>query len=368
MRKLIFLVTILSIHLSFQGWAVTPNSYEEHLNKLHKKGKFNGTAMVIKNGEIIYQGAFGPADKDSIKQLDINSVFRLCSVSKQFTAMGILILKEQGKIKLTDSLRMYIPKCPYPGINIKQLLIHTSGLPDYMPVTSKVYQPEKKWWDTDRLVPNKDSVINMLFTAKPKPSFSPGSSFEYSNTAYALLAIIIERISNQSFTAFMEQNIFTPLKMNNTLILNYLPSDTVSIKNRAYGYWVKNKDLIYQAEHHYLNCMQGEGGIFSNAPDLAKWDAALYTEKLVSKKTLKEAFTGYIDWHKNKNLKYGYGWGITEENGETRYTEHAGGWVGFRTYIYRDLKNKNCIILLCNNSMHKGISSSLKKFKQLLAD
>ena len=252
-----FLIAVFSAH----------GQYHEVLQKIHKKGEFNGTAIVIKNGINIYQGAFGPADKDSSRDLNINSVFRLASVSKQFTAMGILILKERGRLSLDDSLRQYIPECPYLNINIKQLLTHTSGLPDYMPVTNKIYEPEKEWWDYNRLVPNKDSVINMLFAAHPEPSFKPGEKIEYSNTAYALLAITIERISKQSFTDFMKENIFDPLEMHNTQVLAYVPGDTTTIKNRAYGYWVKNKNTIHEAEHHYLTCMQGEGGIYSNAPD-----------------------------------------------------------------------------------------------------
>lgn len=365
MKTLLIILCLISQAIRAQN---DSNAYQNHLQKLHQKGDFNGTAIVIKNSNIIYSGAFGPADKDSIKRLDVNSVFRICSVSKQFTAMGILILKEKGKLKITDSIRQYIPECPYPNITIKHLLTHTSGLPDYMPVTQKAYQPEKKWWDYERLIPNKDSVINMLFNAHPKRLFAPGEKMVYSNTGYSLLAMITERVSKQSFAKFMKDNIFTPLEMNNTSVLHYIPGDTNTIQNRAFGYWKKNKNTIYEAEHHYLNCMQGEGGIFSNAPDLVKWDAALYTEKLVTKETLKEAFTGYNYFHKKENLKYGYGWGVKEENGETRITEHSGGWVGFRTYIFRDIKNKNCIILLCNNSKHKGMLSSLKKFKQLLAD
>ena len=351
-----FLIAVFSVH----------GQYQEVLQKLHKKGEFNGTSIVIKNGINIYQGAFGPADKDSTRDLNINSVFRLASVSKQFTAMGILILKERGRLSLDDSLRQYIPECPYPNVNIKQLLIHTSGLPDYMPVTNKTYEPEKEWWNYNRLVPNKDSVINMLFTAHPEPSFKPGEGIEYSNTAYALLAITIERISKQSFADFMKENIFDPLEMHNTQVLAYVPGDTTTIQNRAYGYWVKNKKTIHEAEHHYLNCMQGEGGIYSNAPDLAKWDKSLYTEKLVSKETLQEAFKGHVDFKPKDDLKYGYGWGIREVNGQTTITEHSGGWVGFRTFIWRDIQNKNCIILLCNNSKRSGIEIALKRFKKLL--
>lgn len=360
MNKLLILISFINFGLQAQ--------YYEVLNKLHEKGKFNGTAMVIKNGEIVYQGAFGPANKDSTKELDINSAFRLCSVSKQFTAMGILILMEKGKLKLTDSLRKYIPECPYPNVNIKQLLTHTSGLPDYMPVTNKTYEAEKEWWDYNRLVPNKDSVINMLFTARPEPAFKPGEGIEYSNTAYALLAIIIERISKQSFTDFMKENIFDPLEMHNTQVLAYIPGDTTTIKNRAYGYWVKNKKTIHEAEHHYLNCMQGEGGIYSNAPDLAKWDKALYTEKLVSKETLQEAFKGHVDFKPKDDLKYGYGWGIREVNGQTTITEHSGGWVGFRTFIWRNIQRKDCIILLTNNSGKSKIGAVLKEFKILLKE
>jgi CubicO group peptidase (beta-lactamase class C family) len=163
-------------------------SQAEHFN-------FNGTVLVAEGGKVIYQGSFGLADYYAGRPLNDSSLFELASVSKQFTATGILLLRERGRLSLTDSLRMFFPELPYSGITLHHLLTHTSGLPDYESLM-------ESRWNRSRIAHNND-VIALMASEKPPVHFAPGTRWEYSNMGYLLLASIIEKVSGKSFAAFM---------------------------------------------------------------------------------------------------------------------------------------------------------------------
>ena len=174
------------------------------------KPAFNGNVLIAEKGNIIYQKSFGKADLEKNLPLNSESVFELASVSKQFTAMGIMILKKQNKLSYDDSLRKFFPELPYHNITVLQLLQHTSGLPDYMPLFNE-------HWDSTKIAVNSD-IIKLLSQYKPDTLFAPGAKWEYSNTGYALLASIIEKVSGKKFGEFLRKNIFEPLGMKRTQV------------------------------------------------------------------------------------------------------------------------------------------------------
>lgn len=303
------------------------------LSKLHKNKKLNGTVLVSENSKVIYSGAFGYANWETKEKLQTSSCFRLGSVSKQFTAMAIMILKEQGKLSYEDDIRKHLPGLPYKDITVRHLLVHTSGLSDYMALF-------EKHWDAKKLAYGND-VLELFIRHHPKIDFRPGEKFEYSNTGYALLGCIINHASGVSYDEFMKTNIFEPLGMNDSVCST--GDKDQPIRKRVYGHNRKRKNIDY----HYLNGILGDGGIYSTTGDMFKWDQGLCTETLVKQTTLEEAWTPYTLNDGSSKNDYGFGWSLDRGDKEDSI-EHGGSWAGFSTKIRRDLKRGNSIIILTN--------------------
>jgi len=317
------------------------------LTELDQKGKINGVVLVSENSKVIYQKGFGYANYEKKKPNQVQSCFRLGSVTKQFTAMAIMILKDQDKLSYEDDIRKYLPTLPYKGITIRHLLVHTSGLPDYMVLFAGK-------WDKDKLA-YKEDIVRLLAEYHPPVDFAPGEKWEYSNTGYSLLACIVEKASGMTFTEFMQKHIFTPLDMQNTLLTTGQKDQP--IKNRVYGYSAKFENTDY----HYLNGIVGDGGIYSTVGDLFKWDQGLYNARLVKKSTWAEALTPYTLNDGSTTGDYGFGWELYRGD-KKDVIEHGGGWAGFSNGISRDLKNQNAIIILTNNEGKvRTIKSAIEK-------
>jgi CubicO group peptidase (beta-lactamase class C family) len=321
---------------------------DEFFTKAYKDDKLNGNVLVAEKGIPLYQKSFGKADR--VKNLDLNSetIFELASVSKQFTAMGIMLLRKQGKLSYDDSLRKFFPELPYHNISVRQLLNHTSGLPDYMGEFSK-------YWDNTRIATN-DDMIALLAKYKPDTLFAPGNKWEYSNTGYALLASIIEKASGKKYGDYLHQYIFKPLAMEKTRVFRRRYEKT-SLDNYAYGYLmdpVTNKyllpDSIAETANmvYTLDGIQGDGVVNSTTGDLLKWDRALYTEKLLSKEEMAEALRPGV-LNNGKKTNYGFGWMIGESKNFGAFVQHSGGWPGYTTFIERHTGNDKTIIILQNN-------------------
>ncbi len=298
------------------------------MDKLHQNGQFNGTVLVADNGKVLYKGAHGYGDFETKRKLVIESPCYLASVSKQFTTMAIMILNEKGKLNYDDPLTKYFPEFPdyAKNVTIRQMMEHTSGVANHYDLG--IYKPG---------LTNED-VLQALIKQE-NLNFTPGEKYSYSNGAYVLLSMIVEKISGQPFSTFMKKNIFAPLEMENTCVFD---KNTPAMKNRAIGYtpaWTKEDYEIYTT---------GAGGMYSTVEDLFKWDQALYTDKLISKKTLEEAFTS-AKLNDGSETGYGFGWGIGENEDGGKIVRHSGGLNGFRTFIERDLQHKRTIILLTNN-------------------
>ncbi len=315
-------------------------------NKLYEENDFTGNVLIAENGKPIFQKSYGQAFRE--KNIDLNSetVFELASVSKQFTAMGIMILKKQGKLSYDDNLRRFISELPYTNITIRHLLQHTSGLPDYFQFT----QPH---WDSTKIMTN-DDIISIMEKHHPPVLFAPGEKWEYSNTGYALLASVIERASGKSFQEFLSENIFKPLGMNRTRVYRKR-FEKSTIDNYAYGY-VKNDAGTYvmadslpetAAMVYSMDGVYGDGVVNSTAGDLLKWDQALYTDKLVSNAMMAEAFADAI-LNNGQTSNYGFGWLLMNSAEIGRYFFHGGGWPGYSTWLERHPRDNKTIILLAN--------------------
>ena len=309
---------------------------DEFMTYCYKNGLFNGTILIAKNGNVIYKQPFGFLRINSNENIKKTSPFYLASISKQFTSMAIMMLKERNKLKYEDKLIKYLPEMQgYSNeVTIRHLLTHTSGMPGY-PVSPRIT--------------NRD-VLNFLIK-QDSLQFKPGDQYSYSNSGFILLALIVEKVTGQRFYKFMEENIFKPLKMNESLVFN---EDTGSIPGKAFGF---NK---YEEMDDYNLFTAGAGGIYSTVEDLYKWDQALYTEKLVKASTLNEAFS-YISLNDGTISNDIFGWEI-HENKDGKIVEYSGGWRGFSTYIGRNLNKRSTVILLTNS----GIQGKILDLKNIL--
>ncbi|WP_299888393.1 serine hydrolase [uncultured Lacinutrix sp.] len=318
-------------------------------SELYQKSSFNGNILVAEKGNIIFEKSYGLRNEDTKEKLNKNSIFELASVSKQFTAMGIVLLQKEGKLSYDDEINKYVPELKdYSGITIKNLLNHTGGLPDYMKLA-------KLNWNKLNIATN-DDILKVFEKVKPKILFEPNDKWDYSNTGYMVLATIIERVSNKSFENYLKEKIFKPLQMTNTFVYRrrFQPK---KIKNYAQGYIysdsLKRKILPDELGKDfyvvYLDGILGDGMVNSNLQDLLKWDRALYGNNLINDEDRKVIFSSYKTKN-NTETDYGFGWMIDSTKTYGKIVSHSGGWAGYISYMERDLDNDKTIIILQNNS------------------
>ena len=289
--------------------------------------------MIIQDGKILHEGHYGFADLDKEIPITSRTNFRLASVSKQFAAMAIMILEEDGQISYDDPISQYVPElAPYPGVTVRHLLQHTGGLPDYYDHI-----------DTSGDIPTNDDAARLL-GEMASPDFAPGERYEYSNPGYDMLGPIVEAAAGMPFVDFVRERIFNPLHMDNSLVHDHTFPE---IPNRAIGY-DPVEDGFEPNDFDPLNGIVGSGGIYSNLEDMYRWDQALYGEQLVSQESLEAAFTAGRN-NQGESIDYGFGWRIETTRGHKR-VRHSGSWVGFRTHIARIPDLGFSIIILSNNS------------------
>jgi CubicO group peptidase (beta-lactamase class C family) len=304
-------------------------------SEYNKPAGSGAALMIINKGEILYKKGYGFANLEDKIYITPQTNFRLASVTKEFTAASIMLLIERGKLDYTDNLQSIFPDFPDYGknITIKNLLTHTSGLIDY----------EDLIQDTVTVQVSDQDVMNMM-KSLDSTYFVPGSKYQYSNTGYAILSLVVEKKSGKSFSQFLEENIFEPLGMNNTVA----HQEGISIvKNRAYGYerqdsgWVRKDQSITSA-------VLGDGGIYSSIEDLYKWDQSLYTNEILSDESRHVAMTRAALSNGDK-IDYGYGWHLKTYNGD-EIVFHTGSTQGFRNVIYRIPSKMFTVIILTNRN------------------
>jgi len=336
MKKSIRLIALF-IAFQFSAFSVfaqdKAQKIEQLLSKYNEYGQFNGSALVAENGKVIFKKGFGAANMEWNIPNQSDTKFRLGSISKQFTALLIVKLAEDGKLKLDVPITTYLPDYPKENgdkITIHQLLTHSSGIPNYTNAPGFFKDKARN--------PYTPTEFVKTFSSLPL-EFTPGEKFNYSNSGYFLLGYIVEKISGKTYEQYLQEVIFTPLKMVNS---GYDHSDVI-LKNRAAGYEKQGKKIT-NAAYLDMSIPYAAGSLYSTVDDLYLWDQALYTNKLLSQKSIESLFKPYI---KAGGASYGYGWFVEEdENGKT--VGHGGGINGFNTIISRNFKNKNLVVLLNN--------------------
>jgi CubicO group peptidase (beta-lactamase class C family) len=306
------------------------------------RGRFNGSILVAKNGEIIYEQYQGFRDprikKDSITP---STSFHLASVSKTITAMAVLKLAEEGKLNIEDSVSKYLAGFPCAGVTIKTLLNHRSGLPNY------VHYMEKLGWDKKRLITNQDVLNFIIERHKDIDIGAPDRRFSYSNTNYALLALVIEKTTGQFYGDYLRQTFFDPLGMKDTYV--FTPAD--SAKSLP-SFFYSGRQYAFD----FLDLVYGDKNIYSTVRDLLKWDQALHSGRLFKKETLDAAYAGYSFERPGVN-NYGLGWRMFLLRNGKKFIYHNGWWHGNRTAFYRLIDENVTIIALSNNDSKKVYSS-----------
>jgi D-alanyl-D-alanine carboxypeptidase len=334
-------IALLVAGLATSTWADQVDDYiESHMRARHIPGV---SLAVIHDGKTVKSRGYGVANLELAVPATTTTVYEIGSNTKQFTAAAVMMLVEEGLIKLDDSVTKYFEDAPeaWSGITIRHLLSHTSGIQNHVAVPG--YMNVFKTSITSETSPGRDELLKMFF--KLPLEFKPGETWAYDNTGYILLGIIIEKVSGKSYWQFLDERIFTPLGMRATRNTDSTPI----VPNRAAGYdWVNN---------HYENrpvlppfVAFSAGTILSTVDDMTKWDAALSATKLLKRESLDQIWTANrTKDNTDASCDYGFGWFVDKFHGH-RLVQHSGGTPGFSSLIYRFIDDKLTIIILTNHS------------------
>jgi CubicO group peptidase (beta-lactamase class C family) len=344
-----------------------------------KNKVFSGTVLISKADKIIYQNAIGKSDFISNKVISPNAQFQIASLSKQFTAFGIMYLHQKKRLDYDDKVQTFLPDFPYKDISIRHLLNHTSGLPDF----GKDILP-----NLNHTISNgNNEMLAYLKTHNLSLQNIPGQKWLYSDIGYDILASIIEKIAGVSYETFMDKSVFKPNKMNHTKALMVTDIRQINLPNLAkghtylsdkntlaYSHLLPKNDLVF-----YLGNFYGDGSVVSTANDLYVWSRVLNRKKTQIKFKMKEAYTPPKDSNDSLiNIStnplapryYGFGWGITANNKLGKLYYHSGGHPGFTSYFYRFVDKDITLIFLSNidytvesEQLRKAIISEIEKLK-----
>lgn len=323
------------------------NQYHQAVKKFYDsafpKGRFNGSMLVAKHGQIIfetYDGFRSPRIKhDSITP---TTSFHLASVSKTFTAMATLKLAEEGKLNINDPVAKYLDSFPLPDITIKTLMNHRSGLPNY------VHYMERLGWDKKKPVTNKEVLDFIVHRYKEIQIRNADKHFSYSNTNFALLALVIEKVSGMSYPRYMKEHFFDPLGMKDTYVFTMADS-----ARSLPSYFYSGRQYAFD----FLDEVYGDKNIYSTVRDMLKWDQALQNGAF-SSQTLEAAYSPY-SFEKPGINNYGLGWRMFVLKNGKKFIYHNGWWHGNRTAFYR-LVDENVTIIALSNNDYKKVYSAKK--------
>ncbi|WP_314060782.1 serine hydrolase domain-containing protein [Empedobacter brevis] len=351
-QKIIFSFTLL---LSIFTLAQNQNA-EKRLDSLFSaladQNQFNGSVLIADKGKVVYKGSKGFSNVTTKEKNNPATVFELASCSKQFIGVGIALLHRENKINYTDDISLYLPELSnFKGVTLYNLLRHTSGIPEFL-------GEFRENWKNERIATNED-LIDYYAKKKETLEFLPNSKHKYSNTNYAFLASIIERVSKQDVNTYLSDKIFEPLKMNSTFIYNRRLNPK-KIKNYAYGYsWIKNSfekateddPKIGNMMSYYMDGIVGNAKVNSTVEDLYKWMNALQKNTLLSQEELNEVMN-ISKTEDKKDVKYGFGFDV-RKSGDNMSYGHTGSWDGYITFMHYNSKNDRTIIVL--NNFENGV-------------
>ncbi len=325
--------------------------YDYVITKYIENTNFNGNVLIARHGMILYKNSLGYSDFENQTPLNDSTAFQLASITKTFTATAVLLLQHRGFLDVDDPLVQYIPEFPYDNITIRQLLNHTSGLQNYM------WLIENHWRKNSK--PNNEDMLDMFVKHRLPLNFYPGHRFAYSNTGYAFLALLIERITNESYAEFIQTNIFEPLNMNHSFVKN--TQDHETIENKAYGYR-RFRNSYIKISNNYIDGIQGDKGIYSSVIDLLKWDQALYSNKILPQNIIQKAFE-YAQLNNKRTVNYGLGWRL-QKFIDRKVVHHPGRWNGYRTSFKRFIEDNVTIIIL--NNTNKNIKNLVDELELIV--
>lgn len=342
MRNKLLLATLSLLCTTVLSAQTSTKQIDSVYTYLYQTHQFNGTVLYAEKGKVLYKKAFGITDISTQKPLTTASSFNLASISKQFFAMGIMLLADAGKLSFDDPVIKYIPELPYTNVTLRQMLTHTSGIPEYFDVFTK-YRGT-----LDTLT--NEGLVKLFARIKPAPDFEPGTKWNYCNSNYVLLGAVISRVAKQPVEDFLKQRIFKPLGMKNTYVYNVLMPAIPA--NHVLGF--EEVDGVQKlADLTNADGVMGDGNIYSSVEDLFIWEQSLYNSPLVKKEILQQAFTP-VKLTNDSTYNYGFGWAVVKP-GEAY--SHTGGWMGFKNLIYRDVKNNRTIIVLGSNTLSEDITA-----------
>lgn len=344
---------------------------ESLVRESYRKGGFTGAWLYAENGRIISSGTAGFRDPEGTQPITEDSVFQLASVSKQFTAAAVMLLIRKGVLHLEDEITKFFPEIPYPGVSVRHLLTHTGGVPDYF--------DDEDWfiniWKEDKRVPGNDEILRFLCESKLKPLFAPGENFEYSNTGYNLLALLVERLSGIPYEEFLQKNIFEPAGMASTRCC-HIRRDGVPFGNYACaavvenGRYIADVDSVQYGDVVAFDGLNGDDYVYTTLSDMLTWDRVLREGKVLTAEEQRMMYTPvrlnsgevYAD---EDGEGYGFGWGIVNDPERGLIVSHSGGMPGVHTWYERFIDADRVLIILCCRDMmdaraHYGLFSALR--------
>ena len=324
----------------------------------HEKGGFNGAWLYAEHGEIISKGAVGYRDPEDKLPLTEDSIFQLASVTKQFTAAAVMLVRREGLLDLDDEITKFFPEIPYPGVTVRHLLSHTSGIPDYFDDADWFI----KIWKEEKRVPGNDEILRFLQETKAKPYFAPGEGLEYSNTGYNLLALLVERLSGVPYEIFLQKNIFEPAGMSSTRC-RHIRRDGVPFENYAQatvfedGRYVADVDSAEDGDVVAFDGLNGDDYVYTNIFDMLRWDRTLREGKVLTLEEQELMYTpgklnngedAVYDEYKGMTIGYGFGWAVGRDEELGLIVSHSGGMPGVATWFERFIDTDRVLVLLIN--------------------
>jgi len=348
----------VNIPLAYHPAALTREvnqKLDSTFQRFNKRHDFHGSVLVAKGGKVVFKQHYGYANFKEKTKIDDNSVFQLASVSKQFTAAAILILKDRGRLDLDDKVTAFYPEFPYTEVTVRHLLNHTSGLPKYF------WLAEHKW-DKEH-APSNGEMMDLLSKEKLNPFFRPGANFDYSNTGYFVLSAIVEKVSGQPFADFVDREIFKPLNMRQSFVYSF---DQDSIREgQLSGYRLYRRRWHAAIPGTVNDAVVGDKNIYSTTEDMLKWVEGLNSGRLISEESLQEMYTRGMTKY-NRKVPYGFGFRI-KEDGDQKVIYHNGRWNGFSTSLMQ-YPDEDLVVITLEHSSYNSMKYLNNKVKGLVED
>jgi CubicO group peptidase (beta-lactamase class C family) len=367
MRLRLNLLVTLFLVLTIDSRAQSPSSSTENqvgaiFSSVTQENAPGLAVVVRKDGQTLFEKGYGVRDLRTKAKIDQYTNFRLASFTKQFTAMAIMLLVHDGKLYYDQTLTEIFEDFPAYGKNItvRNLLNHTGGLPDYEDLMEAVEMPRNSWvWTSERQI--QDAEVLKLLEKETKGKFLPGTGWSYSNSGYVVLGLVVAKLSGRSFGEFLRARIFAPLHMDDTIVYQKGKNE---VRNRAFGH-SREGGGPKETDQSSTSATLGDGGIYSNLEDLAKWDDALRNHSLLSAEEMAPALVparlangSPTSWpaapnddnlHPGKPVAYGFGWFLDPYREHPRLW-HTGSTMGFRTVIERFTAHNLTIVILSNRT------------------